>query len=1052
MDDYSGSVKRASYLLVLAFFIVAATVIAGGFLSYDHFSQQHRSQEEEQLTSITSLKISELVEWREGCLRSAGVFYRNPAFASLVKAYFDNPGNGDAAAPILSWMDKVREGSSFDRISLLDRYGRTCLAVPDATASVSALVEAQAREALKTGSVDFVDFYRNEFDGSVYLSVLVPVHGASPGEGVQGVVSLRIDPEKYLYPYINQWPVPSRTAETLLVRREGGKALFLNELRFQKHTALTLKIPLPDETRPAARAVKGYTGIMQGTDYRGRRVLADVRPVPGSPWFLVARVDMDEVDAPMRARLWLVVVLAAVLLVAAGSALGLVWRQQLVRFYRERLEKEQALRKTEAALMEQFSFLQQILDTIPLPVFYKDAHGRYLGCNKAFEANQGVKREELLGRTVFDLAPRELAEKYDEADRALLGNPGGQVYESGVRYADGQKREVVFSKATYHGADGEVAGIVGCYMDITDRKTAEEALQESEMRVRKKLAAILEPEGDITGLELKDILDHEAVQSLMDDFHRLTGIGIGIIDLEGRVLVGTGWQDICTKFHRVHPETRKNCIESDLSLSAGVAPGEFKIYRCKNNMWDIATPIVVGGAHLGNLFLGQFFFEDEAPDAVLFMLQARQHGFDEGEYLAALERVPRFSRETIDAVMGFYAKFSGMISRLSHGNLRLARTLRERDSLLDSLRKSEQVLLLERNNLMGILDAFNDGVYIVSRDYRIEYVNPVIERLFGPVGEKRCHEYFHKLSAPCAWCKNDEVNAGRSVTWEWESKAAGKVYELFDAPFKNPDGSVSKIEFFHDITDRKKFEEELREKNTELERFTYMISHDLKSPLVTVKTFLGYLDQDMDKGDRERIESDMHYMRTATDRMSRLLDELLEMSRVGRMLNPPAAFTFREVAEEAASLVAGRISQRGVAVTIGVEDVQLFGDRVRLSEIWQNLVENAVKFMGGQEAPAIVIGADIEGGTPVFYVEDNGMGIEPGYQEKIFGLFEKLDASCEGTGLGLALAKRIVELHRGSIRVLSRGRGEGSRFEFTLPAAARGSGEVSAGAEKGETA
>ncbi len=180
-------------------------------------------------------------------------------------------------------------------------------------------------------------------------------------------------------------------------------------------------------------------------------------------------------------------------------------------------------------------------------------------------------------------------------------------------------------------------------------------------------------------LELRDIMDTQVIQDIMDEFYRLTGIGVGVVDLSGRVLVATGWQDVCTRFHRIHPETRKNCMESDVELSSGVEPGTFKAYRCKNRMWDMATPIMVGGRHVGNLFLGQFFFEDESPDYDLFRAQARRYGFDEAEYLTALDRVPRWSREKVDAVMSFYARFTHLISSLSYSNLKLVRALKDRE-------------------------------------------------------------------------------------------------------------------------------------------------------------------------------------------------------------------------------------------------------------------------------------------------------------------------------------------------------------------------------------
>ena len=141
----------------------------------------------------------------------------------------------------------------------------------------------------------------------------------------------------------------------------------------------------------------------------------------------------------------------------------------------------------------------------------------------------------------------------------------------------------------------------------TELKRTEEALHESEKKVRRKLDAILSPDTDIEALELSDIIDGEKVQKLMDEFYRLTNVGIGIIDLHGKVLVGTGWQEICTNFHRINPDSCRMCIESDLELSSNVPVGTFKQYRCKNNLWDIATPIMVGDKHMGNTSLGSFF-------------------------------------------------------------------------------------------------------------------------------------------------------------------------------------------------------------------------------------------------------------------------------------------------------------------------------------------------------------------------------------------------------------------------------------------------------------
>jgi two-component system, chemotaxis family, CheB/CheR fusion protein len=244
----------------------------------------------------------------------------------------------------------------------------------------------------------------------------------------------------------------------------------------------------------------------------------------------------------------------------------------------------------------------------------------------------------------------------------------------------------------YRTLEGRVDGVVVTFIDITERKRMLEALRESEQRVRLKLESILSPEGDLETLELGDIIDPVALQSLVDDFYALNRLPVALIDVKGKVLVGAGWQDICTKFHRVHPETHCNCIESDSLLTAGVPPGEFKLYHCKNNMWDVATPVLIGDKVLGNLFMGQFFFQDEPIDYELFRSQARRYGFDEEKYLAALERVPRLTRERLEISMSFFMKLADTLSRLSFSNLQLARTVSEREALITERKRTEAEL------------------------------------------------------------------------------------------------------------------------------------------------------------------------------------------------------------------------------------------------------------------------------------------------------------------------------------------------------------------------
>jgi PAS domain S-box-containing protein len=234
-------------------------------------------------------------------------------------------------------------------------------------------------------------------------------------------------------------------------------------------------------------------------------------------------------------------------------------------------------------------------------------------------------------------------------------------------------------------------------------------------------------------------------------------------------------------------------------------------------------------------------------------------------------------------------------------------------------------------------------------------------------------------------------------------------------------------------TEREKLINKLEETNSELERFTYTVSHDLKSPLITIKGFLGFLEQDAASGNTVRLKSDIKRISDATDKMQLLLNELLELSRVGRLTNPYQQINFEELAYEMVELLYGRLHEKEIQVHIQRHLPQVYGDRQRLSEVLQNLIDNAAKFMGNQPKPRIEVGQQgFKDALPIFYVKDNGIGIDPTHQDRIFGLFNKLDAKSDGTGIGLTLVKRIIEVHGGSIWVQSEA-GHGSTFFFTLP-------------------
>ncbi len=226
---------------------------------------------------------------------------------------------------------------------------------------------------------------------------------------------------------------------------------------------------------------------------------------------------------------------------------------------------------------------------------------------------------------------------------------------------------------------------------------------------------------------------------------------------------------------------------------------------------------------------------------------------------------------------------------------------------------------------------------------------------------------------------------------------------------------------------------ELEARNTEMERFNYTVSHDLRSPLVTIRGFLQEVKKALPGDTDPRVHDDIQRIYLATERMRGLLDDLLEVSRVGRLSRPREAVDLSEAAAEALELMTGPLAERGVDAAVESDLPVVFAERDRFLEVFQNLIENAAKFAGEEDRPLIRIGAEERDGEAVCYVRDNGIGIDPKHQEKVFGIFTQLSPKYPGSGIGLALVKRIIETHDGRIWVESEGAGTGSKFCFTLP-------------------
>ncbi len=374
-------------------------------------------------------------------------------------------------------------------------------------------------------------------------------------------------------------------------------------------------------------------------------------------------------------------------------------------------------------------------------------------------------------------------------------------------------------------------------------------------------------------------------------------------------------------------------------------------------------------------------------------------------------------------------------------NLLWSWTLRRQVALQTRQIRDEQL------RLQAITDTAQDAILMMNPEGEVAFSNPAVQKIFGYGPEEilgcDLHSFFRF---------DDLLEKNRHAIADTKQKAtANGGAAIFELTTRHKDGheisvelslgqvelkeGMHKVGVVRDISLRKAAEAEVHQKNEELEQFVYLVSHDLKSPLITISSFLEMLQEDMATNNTQRVEKDINFIRGGIDKMDQLLSALLRLSRTGRKEAAPQHINFQSVIDSTLSALAGSIRDHAIDVVVDPHDLSLFGDPLQLGQIWQNLIENAIKYRGEGFEPRIVIGVDLSANEPEFFVCDNGIGIAPKHSKRIFALFAQLNPENDGCGLGLTLVKKIVERYQGSIRVKSEGIGKGSCFRFTLPRA-----------------
>jgi PAS domain S-box-containing protein len=662
----------------------------------------------------------------------------------------------------------------------------------------------------------------------------------------------------------------------------------------------------------------------------------------------------------------------------------------------ERREVEKGLEKTRQELEvtqksedEAREYAESIINTIREPLIALDRDLRVVTASRSFYEFFKVKPEETVGQLIYDLGNKQwdIPKLRELLETILPLKTSFDNYEVEHDFTTIGRRTMLLNARQIHRVLGKERIILLAIDDITERKKTEETLKRLEGEYHSFMEKALSEQRALTDTlknttVSRDDLIKEVAKRKQTEYMLMVQIRqvqafyslAEIIEREG-ISLHEFYQELCDILPKSWQYPEIACARIVIGES------EFRTKNFIETEWMQSATVKVNGSPTGRIDIG---YLEQKPN------------LDEGPFL----REERMLLEAITERLGRVIERRQLEESIKGSELRYRRFFEaSRDGIL--ILDVDTGTVVNVNQFMIEMMGFSREQFLGKKIWELGFLNDVIANRDNFEELKR-KKYITYENLPL------ETATGQKIEVEFVSN----VYDVGNKKVIQCNIRNITVRRRMEI-EKEKYTKELAEKNMELERFTYTVSHDLKSPLVTIKTFLGYLEQDTLTGDTRRIEKDKLFMNNAADKMAKLLAELLEMCRVGRIVNQPVEVSFSELVQETLGIIAGPVAEKGVTVKVSDEPVTLYGDRSRLIEIWQNLLENAVKFMGDQPAPQIDIGVEYKDNQTVFFVCDNGIGIEPKYYSKLFNLFEKLNPKMEGTGMGLAIAKRIVELYQG---------------------------------------
>ncbi len=1093
MEKKGGAITRhgSAWKWIAAYLAAAAVLAAAGTLFALYLRSDVRRRAQEEISAVADLKAEQIGNWVEERLADAGTAAESPFFSREAARYLAAPDDLELKVNLLSWMQSRMENYGYVSSFLLDAEGNAALSLNPRGDPVGEYARGLALECMAKGAPSISDLHRGEGNEEIHIDLVVPV-AATPNAAPAGALLLRIDHHDFLYPFIQSWPTPSETAETLLVRREGDEVVFLNELRHRSGTALQLRLPLGEEDLPAARAALGEEGAMEGVDYRGVEVLAATRSVPGTGWRLVAKVDASEVYSPTTLRVSLAVALTLIVVLALGFAFALAWTRRQAELYRRqcRLESERA------ALARHYEYLTRYANDI---IILMDTDWRIAEVNQRAVQAYGYSREELIGMPAANLRSPAERPRFAQTVRDLdLSN--GTIIETEHMRKDGTVFPVEISARIIE-VDGD-RFYQGIIRDISERRRMEAELRASEEKYRllfrhapigvfqydlnlvitdcnDRFVEILRSSRErLVGLDMNRLRDRSVLPAIRAALEGIEGLYEGpyaattseahvfvslrttpLRDAGGAIIGGVGIVEDITERKRIREE---------------LAERELFLRRLTDNMLDLISQIDVDG---------NFVYLSPSNQRVL--------GYREGELLgsnvmelvhpedlpAVAETYARSNRELAPGKVEFRAKKADgtYIWVESVGNplfdeegkligaIFVTRDIGERKRAERRLERLTHCFLgLGSDPLENIIRIVDTGKEILEAGGA--HYTRLAQGRFQIYHTARDSAGFEPLDEEHHLVCREMIAANREQPVSVEDLGAldyvgflpEVAKERFASYFAYPVRAHGRTVGVLGLLRREKgeaggeerdlagtlaraiaVEEERLAHEEELRDFVDIASHELRHPMTVIKGYASTLLSHHHRMDEETRREVLMDIERGVDRLERLVYQLLDTARIDRdklalnLVESDLVATLEEVVRETRK----RDPLVPIAFRVHKRPKTVRADPERIAQVLVILLENAVNYSPGLTGVEVEVAGKDEGGMTVS-VLDRGLGVPEEERQRIFERFYQVgDAthhSAEGIGLGLYIAREIVKGHGGHIWHEPR-EGGGSIFRFTLP-------------------